>query len=105
MTALLTLPNGFDHYPGTLHHLVELGVLVTTGPVLVALGPPLLLQFAYAEEESYVFLGDQPPEALNCVLQRSLCRDDFPVILSKAAMNEVGVDIVVQLGIPAISHR
>ena len=104
MTALLTLSNCFYRDPRPLHQPVELGVFVTAGPVLVALGPPILLQFAHAEDESYIFLGDQPPEALNCVLQRSLSRNNFPVILSKAAMNEVGVNIVVQFGITAMSH-
>ena len=105
MTALLTLPDSFDRDPGALHQLVELGVLVITGPVLVALGPTLLLQLAHAEDESYVFLGDQSPETLNCVLQRPLCRDDLSVILSKAAVNEIGVNIVVHFGIPAIPQR
>jgi hypothetical protein len=104
MTALLALPDGFDRDPGPHHQPVELGVFVTTGPVLVALGLPLLLQLAHAEDECYVFLGDQPPETLNCFLQRSLCRDDLPVILRKAAVNEVGVNKVVNFGIPAVSH-
>jgi hypothetical protein len=105
MTALLTLPDCFDSDPGPLHQPLELGVLVIAGPVLVALGPTLLLQLAHAEDESYVFLGDQSPETLNRVLQRSLCRDDLSVILSEAAVNEIGVNIVVHFGIPAIPHR
>lgn len=105
MTALLTFPDCFDHNPRALHQSIELRVLVIAGPVLVALGPPLLLQLAHAEDESNVFLGDQPPEALYCVLQRSLCRDDLSVILCKAAVNEIGVNIVVHLGILAIPHR